>query len=74
MANRNTLNCKHQRVEFVIYRALGHRDIQSTCQDCGMEWTVTEEVEDLADTITANEIIEVHEQLETGKSLKELVE
>lgn len=72
MANRQ--NCKHERVEFLVYRSSGRRDLQSTCQQCGQEWTQTDQVEDLAQTVTADEIISVHELLGTGKPLNELVD
>ena len=68
-----TLNCKHDRVEFVIHRIREHRWIYSTCQSCGREWTVDEPVVDLADTVTADEIIEVHDQLALGRSLKDTI-
>jgi hypothetical protein len=67
------LQCPHNRVEFVIHRLGEHRWIYSTCQECGSEWTVEEVVVDLADIVSADEIVEVHQQLETGKPLKELI-
>jgi hypothetical protein len=41
--------------------------------DCAAEWTVAEEVPDLAGVVTADEIIEVHEQLNSGKTLEEFI-
>lgn len=67
------LKCKHQHVEFVVYRAGRHRDIQSTCLDCRKVWCVTEAVADLSETVTSEEQIELHQLLESGKSLKDLL-
>jgi hypothetical protein len=68
------LNCRHDWVEFLIHRVGERRHVYSTCQQCGQEWSATEEVPDLGDPISSDEVISVHEQLEIGKSLKEIVE
>jgi hypothetical protein len=59
------LHCKHERVEFVVYRIGTNRWIDSTCMDCGTQWQTSEVVEDLAEPISSNELIEVHEQLDS---------
>ena len=67
------LKCKHQHVEFVVYRAGRHRDIQSTCLDCRKVWCVTEAVADLAEPVSSEEQIELHRLLEADLSLKDLI-
>ena len=45
------------------------------CQDCGREWTEGVAVEDLADVVTSDEIIEVHRLLEQdNKTLSEMTD
>jgi hypothetical protein len=72
MAN-NRLTCKHERVEFLIYRIGERRRVYSTCQNCGSEWTVEDAVEDLAEPISSSEVIDVHELLKADKTLGELI-
>jgi len=69
----NSLSCKHEHVVFDVYRSGLRHDIQSTCQQCGRQWIVTEAVEDLAETVTSTEQIELHKQLAGNKTLQELI-
>ncbi len=67
--------CKHKRVEAHPYRRWPQRRwIYFTCLDCALEWTESAIVADLRDVVTADEIIEVHQVLATGKTLGELLE
>jgi len=74
---RSQADCKHQldRVDIHSYRSGKHRWTFYSCQDCGSEWETEEVVEDLNETVSANEIIEVHRLLEQeGKSLEDMTE
>ena len=69
------VDCQHKlgRVDIRVYRSGKHRWTFYSCQDCGDEWETEEVVEDLSDTVSANEIIEVHRLLEqVGKSLEDM--
>ena len=55
-----------------VYRSRGHRYTFFSCLECGTEWEEQETVEDLAGTVTSNEIIEVHRLLGQHKTLGEI--
>jgi hypothetical protein len=74
MARTSHIECRHDHVKFVIHRIGERRHVYSQCLSCGQEWTSTEEVNDLAEPVSSSETIAVHELLDSGKSLKELVE
>ncbi len=66
-------NCVHLERSFSVYRAGGHHFVYWRCQKCGQEWTVTEMAPDLGEPISADEVLEVHQQLESESGLNQLL-
>ena len=67
--------CVHRAPTVSVYRSRGHRYTFFSCLECGAEWQEQETVEDLADTVSANEIIEVHRLLrQHNKTLGEMTD
>jgi hypothetical protein len=56
---------------FLVQRGTLTRWVYYTCS-CGREWTVPEVAEDLAEPVTADEIIRVHEALMGDLTVEEL--
>ena len=66
--------CNHFERESVIHRPAGtQRYVYWRCLKCGVEWTVADEVVDLAEVVSAEEIIDLHDFLQTSITLKEII-
>lgn len=65
--------CEHLGAQSFIRRRGDRRDRFWYCADCRAEWTDTDVVPDLGDTITSDELIEVHALLADDHSLEELL-
>ncbi len=70
---REQCQCGADDYEFAIQRVGAERRTYCRCWRCGYEWTVTEPVADILDTISAEEIIDVHALLESNQTLEELI-
>lgn len=51
---------------YTVQRSGRHRWIYYRCTVCLREWTIQEDVDDLADTVTSSEVLEVHRLAEAG--------
>src|SRR5207247_6950772 len=67
-------HCNHFERESVVHRPAGpQRYVYWRCLKCGVEWTVADEVVDLAEVVSAEEIIDLHDFLQTSITLKEII-
>ena len=57
---------------YVIQRSGIHRWIHYRCQACAREWTVQEDVADLEEPVSSDEVLEVHKQLMDQGALVDL--
>jgi len=51
---------------YTVQRSHGHRWTYYRCPVCLREWTVQEDVDDLDDPVTSDEVLEVHRLAEAG--------
>ena len=65
-------SCNHLERESVIHRLGIQRYVYWRCQQCGEEWTVADVVVDLAAEISSEELLDIHDVLQTQLTIHEL--
>lgn len=59
---------------YAVHRSGDRRILYYRCQGCALEWTVIETDVDLAEPVTADEVIEAHKLLERSHlTIEELI-
>jgi len=67
--------CQHSQRQSVVHRPPGtQRFTYWRCGECGLEWTVEDEVVDLAEVVSAEEIIDLHTFLQAELTVKEMTQ
>ena len=64
--------CNHLERESVVRRLGTNRHVYWFCLRCGEEWTVSDEVVDLAAQISSEELLDIHDVLQTQLTIHEL--